>query len=324
LQQAGESRLVPLSNRLSRLPWWALIAAILGLLFTWQLTTNATYTVIFGAIADGVLVTIFVTMVAYFFAALLGLVLAYARLSKNVFVYQVSTFYVEIIRGVPMLVLLLYVAFVFIPGAVDWTSGLGRSLVANDSPLLIATRKLVGGIALVDLGSLAHVITTLSASTLTSDTRPLVSVGQVLAGAQLRDVSNLARVIIALIIAYSAFISEIFRAGIESIEWGQMEAARSLGMSYWQAMRYIILPQAIRNVLPPLGNDFIAMLKDSSLVSVLGVRDITGQGRVYMASTFLTFQTYNVMAFLYLVMTLFLSMAVRWVERRMGQGRRSH
>jgi polar amino acid transport system permease protein len=103
-----------------------------------------------------------------------------------------------------------------------------------------------------------------------------------------------------------------------------MEAARSMGMSYWQAMRYIILPQAIRNVLPPLGNDFIAMLKDSSLVSVLGVRDITGEGRVYIGSSFLLFQTYNVMAFLYLVMTLFLSAFVRWIERRMGQGRQSH
>jgi len=96
-----------------------------------------------------------------------------------------------------------------------------------------------------------------------------------------------------------------------------MEAARSVGMSYGQAMRYVILPQAVRNVLPPLGNDFIAMLKDSSLVSVLGVQDITQIGKVYSSSTFRFFETYNVGAFLYLVMTVGLALLVRWLERRM-------
>jgi len=88
-------------------------------------------------------------------------------------------------------------------------------------------------------------------------------------------------------------------------------------MSYGQAMRYVILPQAVRNVLPPLGNDFIAMLKDSSLVSVLGVQDITQIGKVYSSSTFRFFETYNVVAFLYLVMTVGLALLVRWLERRM-------
>jgi len=117
-------------------------------------------------------------------------------------------------------------------------------------------------------------------------------------------------------VGYSAFISEIFRAGIESIERGQVEAARSLGMSYWKAMRYVILPQAVRRVLPPLGNDFIAMLKDSSLVSVLGVQDITLLGKVYSASTFRFFETYNVVAYLYLAMTIALSLFVRYLEKR--------
>ena len=96
-----------------------------------------------------------------------------------------------------------------------------------------------------------------------------------------------------------------------------MEAARSLGMSYGRAMRHVILPQAIRNVLPPLGNDFIAMLKDSSLVSVLGVQDITQLGKVYSASTFRFFETYNVVAYLYLVMTVGLALVVRVIEKRM-------
>jgi len=138
-----------------------------------------------------------------------------------------------------------------------------------------------------------------------------------LAGIQTRDLDFTFRAILALTLGYSAFVAEIFRAGIESIGRGQMEAARSVGMSYGQAMRYVILPQAVRNVLPPLGNDFIAMLKDSSLVSVLGVQDITQIGKVYSSSTFRFFETYNVVAFLYLIMTVGLALLVRWLERRM-------
>ena len=145
----------------------------------------------------------------------------------------------------------------------------------------------------------------------------MAQLGAPLAGLQVRDVNFTARAIFALTIGYSAFISEIFRAGIQSIGRGQMEAARSLGMSSGQAMRYVILPQAVRNVLPPLGNDFIAMLKDSSLVSVLGVQDITQLGKVYSASTFRFFETYNVVAYLYLVMTVGLALVVRVIEKRM-------
>ena len=104
-------------------------------------------------------------------------------------------------------------------------------------------------------------------------------IGGALADFSVRSLDFTVRAILALSVGYSAFVSEIFRAGIQSIPGGQMEAARSLGMSYWQSMRYVILPQAVRNVLPPLGNDFIAMLKDSSLVSVLGVQDITQLGK---------------------------------------------
>ena len=126
---------------------------------------------------------------------------------------------------------------------------------------------------------------------------------------------------LALGLAYGSFSAEIFRAGIESIEKGQMEAARSLGMSYWQAMRYIILPQAVRRVLPALGNDFVAMVKDSSLVSILGVRDLTQSAKLYASSTFFYFQTYSILAFLYLIVTVSLTRIVRWLERRMRSGR---
>jgi len=101
-----------------------------------------------------------------------------------------------------------------------------------------------------------------------------------------RDVSLLWRAVIALMIGYSAFIAEVFRAGILAVDNGQIEAAKSLGLSRYHRFRLVVFPQAIRVILPPLGNDFVAMVKDSSLVSVLGVADITQMGKVYAAGSF--------------------------------------
>jgi polar amino acid transport system permease protein len=126
--------------------------------------------------------------------------------------------------------------------------------------------------------------------------------------------------VIALVIGYSAFIAEVYRGGIESVDIGQSEAALSVGMTRWQTLGLVVFPQAFRRVLPPLGNDFIAMLKDSALVSVLGVQDITRLGDTYASSTFRFFETYNVVAFLYLLMTVALSLLVRGMERRMPRG----
>jgi len=134
--------------------------------------------------------------------------------------------------------------------------------------------------------------------------------------------SGNARGITALAIIYGAFLAEVFRAGIESVPHGQMEAARSLGLNHPQAMRHVILPQAIRNVLPALGNDFIAMLKDSSLISVLAVRDITQMARLHAGSTFQFRASYLVLTFLYLTMTIALSLILRWYERRLRQNAR--
>ena len=216
--------------------------------------------------------------VAFTLAMLFGLLLGLMRVSGSRLAREVSTFYVELVRGVPMLVILYYIAFVGAPPVVAGINWIGNLL---------------------------------------QGTRIMAQLGTPLAELQVRDVNFTARAIFALTIGYSAFISEIFRAGIQSIGRGQMEAARSLGMSSGQAMRYVILPQAMRNVLPPLGNDFIAMLKDSSLVSVLGVQDITQLGKVYSASTFRFFETYNVVAYLYLVMTVGLALVVRVIEKRM-------
>lgn len=128
------------------------------------------------------------------------------------------------------------------------------------------------------------------------------------------------RAIVALALIYGGYIAEVFRAGVESVDPGQMEASRSLGMPHSSAMRHVVLPQAVRNVLPALGNDFISMLKDSSLLSVLGVTEITQQTRLFANSTFEFPEAFLVLTFLYLTMTLVLSLLVAWLGRRLRRG----
>jgi polar amino acid transport system permease protein len=132
-----------------------------------------------------------------------------------------------------------------------------------------------------------------------------------------QSIPGATRGIIALAFFYGAFMGETFRAGIESIPGGQKEAALSVGMTGRQAMRHIVLPQAIRNILPALGNDFIAILKDSSLLSVLAVREITQQSRLYSGSSFRFKEAYLVLTFLYLSLTLALSLILQWYGKRL-------
>src|SRR2546427_376811 len=139
-----------------------------------------------------------------------------------------------------------------------------------------------------------------------------------LVGGCLRN--DIVRAMLGLGIGYGAYLAEIYRAGIESIARGQREAARSLGMTSWQSMRHVVLPQAIRVILPPLGNDFVAMLKDSSLASVISVQELTYSGSLLNARTFRSFETYNVVALLYLCMTLLGSLGVRTLERWTSKG----
>jgi polar amino acid transport system permease protein len=190
---------------------------------------------------------------------------------------NLARLYVELIRGVPMLVLIFFIALVGVPAVVNGLNAFGVWLTENGVEFL----------------------------------------GGVFTAFNNQNVSMNLRAIIALAVTYGAYLAEIFRAGIQSIEHGQMEAARSLGMSYPQAMRYIILPQAIRNVLPALGNDFVAMVKDSSLVSVLAVRDITQVARLYAGSTFRFRESYVTLSVMYLTITVLLSLGVQAIERRM-------
>jgi len=270
-------------DRAAQWPWWLLVIVLGGVLIAWNALTSELYSAIFSRLTLGIGVTVFTTLVAYSLALVIGLLAGLGRVSTNPVVFNLATLYVQVIRGVPILVQLLVIAFVIVPLLIDGVNSLGMLL----APLLGAQNFL-------------------------SQVRP-------------PDVPFLTRCIIALAIAYGGFQAETFRAGIQSISRGQMEAARSLGMSYLQAMRYIILPQAIRRVLPPLGNDFVAMLKDSSLVSVLGVRDITQEARLYAAASFRYMETYLSLAFFYLAMTIVLSLGVKWVESRLnshgrGQG----
>jgi polar amino acid transport system permease protein len=130
------------------------------------------------------------------------------------------------------------------------------------------------------------------------------------------DPPNLMRGITAMAIAYSAYIAEIFRAGINAVPQGQVEAARSLGLTRWQTARQVILPQAFRIVIPPMGNEFIAILKDTSLLSILSIRDLTQRMREFQSATFLTFAPYNTVAIVYVFLTLIAASLVARVEHR--------
>ena len=262
---------IPASDRLSRLPYWLLAVLLLAALAFWTIANNQNYRIIFWAVSKGISTTIYVSFVAFTLAILLGLVWALMRVSKSRMLQEISSFFVEIIRGIPMLVLLYFIFFVGTPGLVNLLNWLSRPLI--------------------DAGTMTEI--------------------------NIRQVDYTTRAILALTIGYSAFISEVFRAGIQSIEKEQREAAQTEGANYWQVMRFILLPQAVRNVLPALGNEFIAMLKDSALVSVLGVQDITQLSKVYSVSTFQYLEAYSIAAMLYLVMTLGLALFVRWVEQNL-------
>ncbi len=136
------------------------------------------------------------------------------------------------------------------------------------------------------------------------------------------QVPDIFAAVIAMTVCYGAYLGEIFRAGIQSIHKGQMEAAIALGLTRGQAMLRVILPQTVRVVLPPLGNEFIALLKDSSLVSILAVSDLLRRGREYASKTFDYFEAFTVVALVYLVMTLFFSRLVALMEERMNRSGR--
>ncbi len=280
--ELSRPQVIPWPRRLSTLPWWAIAILVLGALIALLIYTAPLYQDAFLFLLEGLRLTITITLVSFSIALLLGLLAGLGRVSRSVILRNVAQFYVEVVRGIPLLVLIIYFAFVIAPLLIALINGAGQ----------------------------------LMASLLRFP--PFSSLGAAMASMDIQDLSTTARAMMGLAFGYGAYEAEVFRAGIESIAKGQMEAARSQGMSYGQAMRYIILPQAIRRVLPPFGNDFISMLKDSSLVSVLAVRELTHLGKLNRARTFRTFETWNTVTFMYLVLTLSLSLLVKLLEKRMG------
>lgn len=139
-------------------------------------------------------------------------------------------------------------------------------------------------------------------------------------GVDNRNISTEWRGVIALAIIYGAYIAEVFRGGVQSVPRGQMEAGLSLGMSRMRTLRLVILPQAMRAVIPPLGNDFIAILKDSSLLSVLAVGEVTLRARQYAAGSFRFRESYVVLVFIYVTLVLGLSFLLSRLERRLRRG----
>lgn len=248
-------------------PYWLVLVVLIGLYLAYRVASDDLYSQVFARIQSGIWMTIEVALVAFSLAAILGLGLAMASLSRFIIARQLARFYIEVVRGVPILVLLFYIAFVGAPALVIAINFIAEPL--GFEPMLT------------------------------------------------RDLSLKWRAIIALMIGYSAFLAEVFRAGIQSVDVGQIEAAEALGLNAWQRFRLVVLPQAIRTILPPLGNDFVAMVKDSSLVSVLGVTDITQLGKTYAAGSFNYFEAYNIVAYIYLIMTISLSLALRRLEQRL-------
>ncbi|OIQ25145.1 amino acid ABC transporter permease [uncultured Vibrio sp.] len=195
--------------------------------------------------------TISVSLLSMVFAMLIGLIVALPALSSNKALRAVNRIYVEVIRSIPVLVLLLWVYY-------------GMPTLLN------------------------------------------ISLDYFWAG------------VIALTIAESAFMAEVFRGGIQSISKGQHEAAEALGLNYWRKMQFVIFPQAFRLILPPLGNQFVYILKMSSLVSVIGLSDLTRRANELVVNEYLPLEIYTFLVLEYLVLILCVSQAVRWLERRIA------
>ena len=248
--------------------WWLLFVAVVIITFLLITQKPDPYRRIAVFLKDGIRVTLSITIASFVFIVLVGLIGGLGRVAKNPIVNGIASIYVEVVRGIPLLVQLMFIYYA--------------------SPIVIR-----------DLGvRLSPLLPTLANKMINLKLNPF--------GAA----------VMGLTVCYGAYMSEIFRAGIESIPRGQMEAARSLGMSYFQAMRHVILPQAVRIVLPPVGNEFVALLKDSSLVSTVAVADMTRRGREFMSATFLSLETWLMVALLYLVMTLFFARLVAYIERK--------
>ena len=251
--------LVPTVRRNVRdFPYWLVgIGGVVGWI-SYLTFTKDRYRTAFDRIIPGLRITAESALFGFLLALLLGLVIGLGRISRNVVLRNIAIFYIELVRGIPILVLIFTIAFVVVPATSD-TFGFDISVISQQW-----------------------------------------------------------RAIIALALIYAAYLAEVFRAGIESIPRGQTEAGRALGMSHGQTMRRIVLPQAVRNMIPAIGNDAIAMVKDTSLLSVLAVRELTQNARQIASTTFDFKATYMILVGVYMLLTVSLSMLLAWYRRRLG------
>lgn len=234
-------------------------------------------------VTKGVTVTLQITALAYVVSIIVGLLIGLARTSKNPFLRGGARAYVEFIRAIPLLVQLIYIYFVIQP--------MFRSLLES---------MVVSDFFLFNMNFLGLSMTSVMQGLLDLFDRSALFVSGVA----------------TLVICFAAYMAEIFRAGIQSIDSGQIEAALSSGLTMPQTMLHVVLPQAIRRVVPPLGNEFVAMLKDSSIISIIGLRELTRAGREIVSSTFLTFEVWTMVAVLYFIITSTFSFALNRLERR--------
>jgi polar amino acid transport system permease protein len=242
--------------------WWGLVLAIFILVVILCIVQPDPYLKMVKFMSDGIVVTILITLISFVLILITGLFGSLARISKNPLFRGGSTVYVEVMRGIPLMVQLFWWYFAF-PAII-------QSIGDNFNIKFLSNYKANGNVMAV----------------------------------------------IGLTICYGAYMTEIYRAGIQSISRGQMEAARSLGMTYIQAMRYIILPQAIRVILPPVGNEFTALLKDTSLVSVVVVYDMTRRAKEFISTNFNPISGWTMLALVYLILTLFSTRIASAIERK--------
>lgn len=248
--------------------WWLLVLVVSLIARVLVFVNPDPFQRIVDFLTDGITVTISITLTSFVLVLVVGLIGGIGRLAKNPLISGTASIYVEVIRGIPLLVQLMFLYFAF-PQLLDIV---GEMLLPYWS----------------------------DAGTWFIELRP----------------DPFWTAVAGITICYGAYMTEIFRAGIQSISRGQMEAARSLGMNYAQAMLYVILPQAVRVILPPVGNEFVTLLKDSSLVSVVAVADMTRRGREFMSRTYMSLETWFMVALLYLIMTLFAARVVAYIEKR--------
>ena len=212
--------------------------------------------------------TLLLALCGLFFACIIGLVVGLMSVVKNRACNIIATIFVDVIRGVPMIVLAFYVFFAV--------------------PMLLNN--------IMHLNTLLGLNSQLTLSALQAGT-------------------------ICLALNCGAYMAEIIRAGIESVDKGQMEAARSLGLSYWKAMAKVVLPQAIRTMIPSIINQCIITLKDTSILSVIGFPELVNTAKNVVANTMSAFQVWSIVALMYLIVITLLSRLAKRVERRLNRGR---